>query len=64
MIGERNKIAVISGSKVVRDPLKVVRDLLGGVRPVQDPSAVQKYYGRDPLGALRDPLSCLLSKFK
>ena len=53
VIGERSKIAVISGSRVVRDPLKEVRDLLGGARPIQDPSAVQNYYGRDLLGGAR-----------
>ena len=46
VIGERSRIAVISGSRAVRDPL-------GGARPVERPSTVQKYNWRDPLGGAR-----------
>ena len=53
VIGERSGIAVVSGSKAVQDPFKVVCDPLGGVRPVRHPSTVQKFNGRDPLGSVR-----------
>jgi hypothetical protein len=53
VIGERSGIAVISSSRVVQDPLRGLCDPLGGARPVQHPSTVQKYNGRDPLGSAR-----------
>lgn len=40
VIGEGGKIATVSGSLQVRDPSRLVRDLLGGARPVQRTSAV------------------------
>ena len=53
VIGERSGIAVVSGSRAVRDPLRGLCDPLGSVRPVQHPSIVQKYNWRDPLGGAR-----------
>ena len=53
VIGERSRIAAISGSRAVRDILRGLRDLLGGARPFERPSTVQKYNWRDPLGGAR-----------
>jgi len=53
VIGERSRIAAISGSRAVRDLLRGLRDLLGSARPFERLSTVQTYNWRDLLGSAR-----------
>ena len=56
--GEEGENIRVLGSLQVRDPSRLVRDLLGGARPVQQLPAVRKHNGCDPSSCVRPVQGC------